>query len=1093
MNLSQFIVHYPDKDDDRYIELMGRMMEFRELLFPHENGEVHDFSSQPYVNDPFFSNHQMLIGRWISPYTNNRTCLIRWDPGTGKTRAGLIFALTWRQFSSHKRAIIISNSDIVLRAIDNEVVRYTNYDVELEKGIYKSGKRGHGKTIRSSRYVIKQGFDRHNITAFMNKLRQRFEQEKVLGGIQNLDDFIRERYRGYVVIIDEVHQLRASETEKKQQYDNLITFLDAVRDVCPILLMTATPIVNTVSDLFSIIGMMHPPWVRRDIERETRDWKSDPNPGVIIDRVLDKYAKGMISDRTSTGVVPEEDYLPGPYNFNENGRITFSIRKDPEDGDPVPIMENLFPVFMSQYQTEYTALREAGESAIKEMRVSKDVEGLFSDKNIGVIGNIRLIYDFVPPFIEGEGYLKTEDMIYEEESTGKYIPSSKSIIRHEDGDEENIFKVYWYEASPEETEAWNRVLKAYYASHGIPPGGQGYTLFAEGTLKLPLKDKGLGKYSAKYAMLIWMLEFHPLMVNKMGYIHTLWVENGTKLIAASLYANGWEQYMGHEAVAEPLYRTNASGARELVRRFGIIDGSAKNTKATQISRIMDAANNPSNRDGSILATVLGSRKSGISISFLNALYVIGLSREFNKATKIQSHGRVFRANSIPWLKGIAWRILVADIIALPSIPDVEELEEESMAYMEDLANGQINNVSYASLRRTDNVVFDVNPYTIEMYMLRLAEIKDRVSRYAMESLRKVSIENIIGSSIQAEQPPITRNHALLYGEVSKDIIKSEILGSIPGRWEYKLDPRDMYAMSSGAELIAHYTVVHNRYGMVRPLYSYGDMMTVSHSHLSLAYERNFFLTEGSKLYSPRAVEMALDVLQYAPKEPIAFYQHLSASTLQDIKVIILEMSLVFPEALLVQEGMNVASARVLMDSVRPMVLDLYRNFWEVYGEGRIVHILWYGIRDNSYLTKEGIMAKANLKTRIIGYDGYRTKEEWNYMESVDREVVYLSPLAHKILMEERAVIAKARSYGYDQYVHFSVFNGSLRFKDIEMDDKRKSKAIVLGLDTYKDLHILTQMLEMSMQEIDSTYGDDIVALNHTIYIRSQELGILIVR
>ncbi len=1096
MDLSQFIVHYPERSDGHYVDIMSQMQEFRELLFSPEGEDVSTMSN---VDDPFFYNYQMLIGRWMAPWTNNRSILIRWDPGSGKTRAGLIFTLIWRQNSSHKKTLIISNTDIVLRAIDNEVIKYNNYDIELEKGIYKTGRRGHGKTIRSSRYVIKQGFDRYNITSFMNKLHQRHEQEVVAGSNQTFEEFVRKRYANYTLVIDEAHGMRATDGPK-QQYENLIDLIDALRGVCPMMFMTATPIVNTVADLFSLIGMMHPPDVRRDIEAKAQEWRnsSGAESTAIIDHILNTYAMGLVSDRTSAGVVPAEDYLPGPYNFNENGRVVFSINRNLETDEPVEIPENLFPVFMSQYQTEYTAIQEAGENSISEIRTMENIESLFSKKNTGVIGNIRLIYDFAPPLIQGEGYLKTEVLVEVEESTGRYLPTARSIIRYADGTEENVFKIEWVQATQAETEAWNRALMAYYRMHNIDPQNPEYKLFTYGTLVLPSKTKGLGKYSAKYSMLIWMLEYHPLLANKTGYVHTLWVEMGTKLIAASLYANGWVQYMGHEAVAEPLYRENPDGSRTLIRRFGIIDGSAKNTKATQVSRIMEAANNPLNRDGSILGPVLGSRKSGISISLTNARYTAELSSEFNKASSIQSKGRVFRANSITWLRGPEWRILTAVMIALPLIPSSadpevnEELQEATDQYMDDLALGYINNETYASLvRQEDNVPYNINPYTIEMYMYRLAEIKDRVSRYAMDKLHQISIESIIG--LRTDRPSNTLNHALLYGDIRKDVIKSNILGHMPHRWEYRLNSDDMYTMRASAELLSHYAMAQSRYGMIRPLQSYGDMMTIARSTQSLAYERSFFLTEGSKLYSSRAIAMAIDLLRHAPEEKVAFFYHISNPLVQDLKAILLEMALVFPEALLRQEGIDVLSTRALINAKRSLILELYTRFWDVFGEGRIIHILWYSIRDNSYLMKVGIMATPSLKTRAIGYTGDGTQEEWRYMESMDREAIYLSPMAQDILAAEEAVIANAESYGYNYYIHFSVFDGIIRFRETRTDDKRKSKAVILGLNTIADLDILGQMFEMTMAEFTNLYGQDIDALRRVIFYRAQELGILIIR
>jgi hypothetical protein len=44
----------------------------------------------------------------------------------------------------------------------------------------------------------------------------------------------------------------------------------------------------------------------------------------------------------------------------------------------------------------------------------------------------------------------------------------------------------------------------------------------------------------------------------------------------------------------------------------------------------------------------------------------------------------------------------------------------------------------------------------------------------------------------------------------------------------------------------------------------------------------------------------------------------------------------------------------LFNTKRDMILELFNGFWQAYGSNRIVHCLWYGIKHNSQLKKEGI-------------------------------------------------------------------------------------------------------------------------------------------
>jgi hypothetical protein len=80
-------------------------------------------------------------------------------------------------------------------------------------------------------------------------------------------DYIRLHYKDYNFIFDEVHTLRRT-SEDKSRYRDTITLIDAVRDICPVLLLTATPIVDKWKDIFSIVGMMYPPDVREELYRQ---------------------------------------------------------------------------------------------------------------------------------------------------------------------------------------------------------------------------------------------------------------------------------------------------------------------------------------------------------------------------------------------------------------------------------------------------------------------------------------------------------------------------------------------------------------------------------------------------------------------------------------------------------------------------------------------------------------------------------------------------------------------------------------------------------------------------------------------------------
>lgn len=1107
MNPSDFIVHYPVRDDTNYDDEMGAKLEFRELI-------VYNKPGKEYIDEPFYYNYQALIGRWWAPWTNNRIGLIRWDPGSGKTRGALNFALTWMKNSNHKKAIIISTSDIVLRAMEDEVVKYNDFD--LEGGVYKQGRRAHGKTLRKSKYVKKQGFVKKVITSFMNDQERKFNEDKLKGGPQTFEEYLRETFKGYVVIIDEVHTLR-SVGKDKAQHRNIMIFLDAVRPVCPILLMTATPVVNSWQDVFSIIGMMYPPKVRAEIESQIKNIKvltSDPKDIELIRKLVYQYSRGLVSDRKSLGVVPAKVSLPSP--FSEYKFEVITSGDDSTAESTLTLKDNIFPVFMSPYQTEYTAILEEGRGLkSSEITSAADMilEQLSSKNNLYI--NLREAYDFAAPFVQGEERLGEKDiridLTYKDSSTGFDLPNTeKAIIETTEGEQENIFEIVWVEPFEGQVELWNDVLRRYYEKREIIPQSPRYKLLPK-NVKFPSLEKGLGKYAIKYAMLIWLMKYHPLLVNIPGYVHTLWVKVGTKLIAAALNTNGWEQYTGKGPINGPIVLKDENGVEYIKPRFAIIDG---NTKPTHMSNIIEAFNSEKNKDGSILKMILGSRKSGISVSFTNGQFFLELSPDFNKATSIQSEGRVFRADSLSWLKGTPDRhVFTADIVALPSInPGNQEINEE---YISDISNGFLRNKSYITYEvesstttttSTRQRTYSINPVTIEVRMYQLSEIKYSLGRVAMEALELGSIEKIIENSVSIfnKKTDVT-THALLYSSRRRGNIKAKMLETIFDKWVYPLNINNMYSMRTAAELVSNHAIATTRYGMMRPIQSFSNIITATRDpgivpissgapsslgQLSLIYDRNFFLVEEQRGYPPEAVRNTIALISKAPTERFEFYKYLSEANVGDSKAIALELALVIPSKTLQQQEIMEVMKR------RELITTLYANFWDAFGGGRLVHVLWYGTKSNSYLKKIGIDNSSMLKTRIITYNPStvisvpsETENKWKYIESTEREAVYLSTLSRNILILEENARKNAEQFGY--YVHFSVYDGELRLKETYMDDKRKSKTVVADLISVPD--VISHIMNTDINILRQRYDNNILLFKRDFFYRAEKLGILIIR
>lgn len=1026
LDISRWIPAYPSQDDPDFMKKMVVKEEIREMLLDpiRDNRET-----------PFFYNGQIMIGRWLAPWTNNRSLLIYASPGVGKTRMALAYMTMWMEHSNHRRALVLSANKTILKAFSDEVLELKDHTKVVEERKWVVGKKSSGKAIHTTRFIRTKGFENDTISLvahiakekavseFLERIYDNYdrlihmtmeeaEEEETIYDIYmaytTLRNEIRERYKEYVITIDEVHIFRQSMAEDKISYSALILLLDSLRDLCPILLMTATPVVDTWKDLMSILGMLQP----YDKRMELEDDVSDVEDGTMsIPDVVSKWGQNLVSYRTSEGIVPAKLPLPGL-------RSSYTIITSEEE--EIPLSENIYPVFMSYYQTTVTTSFEI-KGIIPTSLYTKNIDAVSSEAGIY---SWRKYYDFVPPSIEREdgtlGFMSMDELITED--AGKYVPTMTSYLN---AGQDPVFEVIWNE---------------------------------DGTFS---KDRGLGKYAIKIAELIRLLKYNTTLQNTAGYIHTIWVEYGTKPIAAALNANGWEQYTG---AGEVPITTKP--------KFAVIHGAGLSD--TKIHNIIANFNSPNNHDGSVLRLIVGSRKSGISISFTNAQFFLEMSSTFNKSVHIQSEGRVYRKSSLEWKPRNERVIYSADIVALPSLEEDSD-DPAIVQYRDDINNGIIRDTSYYAIEDGDNVL-SVSPYTIEMRLNYLAQDKFDISQTALTTLRSVSIEEVYKKYLHL--PSDRTSYDILYSGAEVYDMKKKIKDIISKEWISKVDINDMIQARAVASLTSSRDLVLSNYGIPAPVQDMGEYISSyrgrrSENPMSLTYNQNFFITEDIRSYNIRTISSAISIIRDSSTDEYDFFYTISSLTSGSIKMFLLEMVLAMNKSLISGTDIDVLNSR------RDMILSLYSHAWNTFDPSTITHILWYMVRNGSYVSKLGITSDPEGRSRILVYNTERhtSSSIWKYETNRDKESVYLSVLARKIFDKEMEVINRAKPS--DLYVHFSLSDGLIRIRQINLKDLRKSRFFLPGSpDVASFIHSLTGSTSST---------------NKDIYYAAKEKGILIIR
>jgi len=1036
LTIEDFIPSYPIQHEEDFMEKMVVKEEIRELL---RN------PTSPYYGNEFWRSYQMVTARIIAPWTGAKSFFIRHDVGLGKTRQALAVITTYMENSNYTKALIIASGAVVLKAFVDEMVSLIGYDKVLAtKKFITTGKKAHGKSISSTRKFKSEGLDKRTpvlvnhiasdigIGEYMESIITNYHElvrmdpediprdmEDLYERYTQLRDEIRERYKNHVIVIDEAHILKESVTTIKKSHALLLILLDSVRDICPILIMTATPIVDTWKDLMSVLGLLYPPDQRDEMEDDMKGIEDEDIPEVVK-----KWARGKVSDRTSRGLVPANVPMPGTHKYT-------IVLEDEDTTNEVVIDDNIYPTYMSEFQTLYTATCEATGSApsydeITNTDAISDEAGVYS---------WRKYYDFVPPVI-------SED-IDVQEAIGKSVETKKkTVVRHM-----NISELV--------TLTDRGVYQPSKASYIYG----NYSVFDvvrndDGTVST---DQGLGKHSSKYTDLINLLESDTLK-DMAGYVHTVWVEYGTKMIAAALVANGWEQYTG---IGELSSSTTP--------RFAVIHG--ENTTTTNINNIIDIFNGDNNRNGSVLRLIVGSRKSGIGLSFTNAQFFVELSSSFNKSSKIQAEGRVFRISSIEWM-GINRRIYTAVFMAFPS-----RINEN---YEEDIDNYMVKEEYYYALSDGGKTV-EVSPYTIEMKLEYLAQSKHNVADIAMDALREVSVETIYEENISKKTDFTTYN--IIYSKPEVRRMKSNIQDIISHKWSIPF-PSSMIGAKAVASLVSDSSLVVNNYGIPNPVRDLGNMITSykggRETHpMSIAYSTSFFVTYDERTYGHRSIEFVVKAMRDSPTDEYDFYEYVSNTLPTVTRTILLELTLSTDPSITSSED------RDIIESRRELVLSLYKDVWNVFDPNILVHILPYVILATGYISRLGITTNPQGKSRYLPYSGstHSTMSTWMNETNTSIESLYLSWFSMKIREMELNVIERTKDLGF--YVHFSLADGMIRVRHAELEDLRRSR-FYLPTDP-----VVTKFIETVIGE--SIVGMKTETISRKLFYTSKEKGYLVIR
>lgn len=546
-------IPYPDIDNKDFYQKIYSKKEFfdtkaNKLPEPDNQSDETMKKLFPKSGNFILNSQQTFLRNFISGTTPYRGILVFHGTGTGKTCASISIAERFRELvqKSGKKILIIASN-----IIQNEFKK-TIFDKNKEmKATSKQIVQCTGKTYslhNSSKYIsyekqekqiqklIHDIYEFYGRTMLTNKLKKdiNWKSRSTLTDLQRNE--IKKMYSNKIIIIDEVHKaLDEKDGSFRDAIESIIENADNIR----LILMSATPMVNSANDILFSINLLRlndrrPIILFKDIFTKEENFIKN---GEILFRESIKgyisYVRGGETPRFPYRLIPEEAKIP-----NSKYTINGSIIKDKIQYTKLI----LCPMDMFQYKIYKRIVQEAiknKESLSATDDTIPNQAGIIiyptSKKNEGTYGSHA--FSKVPnetTFTIKKNQKNNKIYTYSsfckgfllKENIGKYSSKLESVLENIIGSK-GISFVYstWIDSCL-------RVMAFMLEENGFTPAivtGKEYPRFSSNTKKKPIcykcfKEKHDSKdhvwYPAKYILLTGTETLTPSEIAKItGHIN----------------------------------------------------------------------------------------------------------------------------------------------------------------------------------------------------------------------------------------------------------------------------------------------------------------------------------------------------------------------------------------------------------------------------------------------------------------------------------------------------------------------------------------------------------------------------------------------
>lgn len=187
--------------------------------------------------------HQKIIARFLSSHTIYDQLLLVHSMGTGKACASIGAIEQIKYDGGFKGALYLAKGDALLNNFMNELIFKCTDGRYIPENYNKLTKL---EQIQRKKKSVKEYYNFNTFETFAKYIKN------------SSIDKIRKDYNNYIIVIDEVHNLRIQDKiSGLNTYEQFFKFLHYVEG-CKILLMTGTPMKDNVKEISSVMNLILP-------------------------------------------------------------------------------------------------------------------------------------------------------------------------------------------------------------------------------------------------------------------------------------------------------------------------------------------------------------------------------------------------------------------------------------------------------------------------------------------------------------------------------------------------------------------------------------------------------------------------------------------------------------------------------------------------------------------------------------------------------------------------------------------------------------------------------------------------------------------